>query len=75
MARRIGPLPYRKVERALFRLGFRVLRQVGSHVVFQHADGRVAVVPHHARSEIGPGLVRRIVKDAGIAWETFAAEV
>ncbi|MEK6975743.1 MAG: type II toxin-antitoxin system HicA family toxin [Candidatus Thermoplasmatota archaeon] len=49
MPGRIGPLPYRKVKRALLRLGFRIDRQVGSHVIFVHSDGRLLSVPHHAR--------------------------
>lgn len=75
MPNRIGPLPFRKVKRALLCLGFHVERQVGSHVVFQHHDGRVVVVPHHAREELQVGFLKRVFKDAGIAWADFAAEL
>jgi predicted RNA binding protein YcfA (HicA-like mRNA interferase family) len=58
-------LPYRKVDRLLRHHGFRVLRQAGGHVVYAHPDGRGAVVPRHSH-DIGRGLVRKILEEAGI---------
>jgi predicted RNA binding protein YcfA (HicA-like mRNA interferase family) len=60
---RLTPLPYRRVERALKKLGFQPVRQSGSHVIFAHADGRTTVVPKHTREPIGPGLLRQIIRD------------
>lgn len=71
MPERIGPLPYRKVKRALLQLGFRIERQVGSHVVFVHADGRLMSVPHHAREDISKDFLKRLLKDAGISLDDF----
>lgn len=71
---RIHPLPYRKVERALRRLGFQSVRQVGSHVRFVHADGRSTTVPRHGRERIGPGLLRMILRDCNVGWSEFLAE-
>jgi len=62
----LGPLPYRKVARALSRLGFVEARQRGSHVVWKHPDGRTTVVPHHAGEDIGVGLLRKIIADARV---------
>ena len=67
----INPLPYRKVHRALLRLGFRVDRQVGGHVVHVHPDGRLMSVPRHDREEISPGFMRRLLKDAKIDADDF----
>ncbi len=69
----LRPLPYRKVARRLADFGFRRVSQQGSHVKFRHADGRQAIVPHHARAEIGRGLLATIVKDAGIDPDDFFA--
>lgn len=53
------------MDRILRGHGFRVLRQTGSHVIYDHPDGRGAVVPRHG-SDIGRGLVRKILEEAGI---------
>lgn len=68
---RVGPLPARKVVRALEALGFQVVRQKGSHAMLVHPDGRTTIVPIHPSQEIGPGLLRKIVRDAGVSMEDF----
>lgn len=45
------------------RKGFQTVRIKGSHHVLRHADGRMTVVPVHAREEIGPGLLSKILRD------------
>lgn len=60
-----------EVVRVLERLGFRRLRQKGSHAFFEHPDGRRTVVPLHAR-EIGRGLLRQILADIGLTPDEFA---
>jgi predicted RNA binding protein YcfA (HicA-like mRNA interferase family) len=44
----LKPVSARKVIKALSKVGFRVIRRRGSHVVLKHEDGRVTVVPIHA---------------------------
>ena len=68
---RLTPLPARRVLRALEALGFRVVRQKGSHVFLRHADGRTTVVPVHPGEELGRGLVRKIIQDAGVDVDEF----
>jgi len=59
------------VVRALQQDGFLVVRQKGSHAFLRHADGRATVVPLHAGETIGPGLLSKILRDAGIERERF----
>jgi len=59
-----GPVPARKVIKVLVKMGFKVVRQRGSHVVLKHSDGRVTVVPVHSREKVGRGLLLKIIKDA-----------
>ena len=68
---KLGPLPYRRVSKALVALGFTPVRQKGSHVLFQHPDGRVTTVPSHPGEDIGPGLVRSIIRDIGMDVQEF----
>ncbi|MDG7014046.1 MAG: type II toxin-antitoxin system HicA family toxin [Nitrososphaerota archaeon] len=60
---------WRKVVKALGKLGFVVKRQSGSHVIMEHADGRWTVVPRH--DPIKAGTMKSIVDDVGISEEEF----
>lgn len=54
----------RELIRALERMGFRLLRKSkGSHWQFDHPDGRRTTVPVHKGQDIGPGLMRKILRD------------
>lgn len=55
------------ITAALERVGFRVLRIKGSHHFVRHEDGRSTVVPVHSGETIGPGLLRRILRDCQLA--------
>jgi len=58
-------------RRAALRLGFRRVRQRGSHERWLHEDGRGVTIPLHGGSEIGPPLFHRILKQMGISAEEF----
>ena len=49
-----------KVIKALNKLGFKSIRQKGSHVFFEHSDGRTTIVPMHY--EIKIKLLTKIIK-------------
>jgi len=53
------------------RLGFEAVRIEGSHYFFRHRDGRALVFTVHPREEIGPVLLRKMLRDAGIAEKDF----
>ncbi len=54
---------------ALQRIGFSVVRERGSHHFLRHPDGRTTVVPGHAGETIGPGLLRKILRDCDLTAE------
>jgi len=62
-----GRLPMVKPHeliRVLEGLGFRLLRKSrSSHRRFGHPDGRQTTVPVHKGRDIGPGLLRKILRD------------
>lgn len=43
--------------------GFSVIRTKGSHNFLKSEDGRCTVVPIHSGGIIGPGLLRKILRD------------
>jgi predicted RNA binding protein YcfA (HicA-like mRNA interferase family) len=69
MTPRLPQLSARDLVRLLQRHGFAFERQSGSHAVYRHQDGRRTTVPIHGKRDIGRGLVRRILKDAGLTAE------
>ena len=63
---RLHPVRPREVIRFLERLGFRPVRQRGSHKFFRHPDGRTATVPEHTGEDLGRGILAKILRDAGV---------
>ncbi|OGY63038.1 MAG: hypothetical protein A2745_03540 [Candidatus Harrisonbacteria bacterium RIFCSPHIGHO2_01_FULL_44_13] len=57
--------------RVLEKLGFQKMRQNGSHLFFQHADGRTTLVSVHAREDIGRGLLHQILREIKLSPEEF----
>ena len=54
----------RELIKALGKLGFVVVRKSkGSHWQLAHADGRRTTVPVHKGHDVGPGLLRKILRD------------
>ena len=57
----------RELIRALERMGFHLLRKSrGAHQQFEHPDGRRTTVPMHKGRDVGPGLLRKILRDIEI---------
>lgn len=63
---------FKEFSKILDKLGFKIIRQKGGHVFFQHPDGRTTVVPNHPGDEIDRGLLNKIIKhDLGMTREEF----
>lgn len=60
----------------LEHLGFRQMRQRGSHRFFKHPDGRSATVPDHPGEDLGRGITGKILRDAEVTrgdfWEWYS---
>lgn len=69
---RLAPISARELQAILSHLGFRLVRQKGSHAFWQHKDGRATIVPVHKREDIGRGLLRQILHDVDINLNEFA---
>jgi len=58
---------------ALRKAGFEVDHQTGAHVaLYRAADRRRVIAPRHSR-DLGRGLLRKIIADAGLTREEFEA--
>jgi predicted RNA binding protein YcfA (HicA-like mRNA interferase family) len=67
----LKPQPAKKIIKVLSKLGFKIVRRRGSHVVLKHADSRLTVIPVHPGEEIGRGLLNKIIEDTGLPKEEF----
>lgn len=61
-----------EVVKILEKIGFKFMRQKGSHMFFKHDDGRTTVIPNHPGEKIDRGLLNKIVrKDLKMQKEEF----
>jgi len=70
----MGSIPVLKpkeVVSILAKLGFKEVRQRGSHKLFRHADGRTTTVPFHAGRDISPILLRQIANNIELTIDEF----
>ena len=51
-----------KLTKIVIKLGFKEVRQKGSHKIFSHSDGRLIVIPMHSNKPIPEGLLNKIIK-------------
>ena len=73
---RLPLLNAKEASRILQKLGFVLKRQEGSHMVFEHPDGRTTIVPNHGGEDIDRGLLNKIVKhDLKITREEFLKHI
>jgi len=49
--------------KALHKAGFVTVRIKGSHHFLDHTDGRCTAIPVYSGEIIGPGLLKKILKD------------
>ena len=68
---RLVPISPKDLERKLIKLGFKPVRQRGSHVFYRHPDGRSTTIPFHGNYDIGPVLLSKILKEIKISREEF----
>jgi len=68
---KLTPANATEVIRVLEKLGFNSIRQSGSHAIYHHPDGRWTTVPMHKGKDLGKGILRKILKDAGISVTEF----
>ncbi len=68
---RLTPISPKNLEKKIIKLGFRAIRQKGSHVFYRHQDGRTTSIPFHGNYEIGPVLLSKILKEIKVKREEF----
>lgn len=68
---RITPVDPYKLIKVLGKVGFKPVRRKGSHIILMNRQGIRIVVPVHPGKRLKPGLVRAIIREAGLTREKF----
>ena len=68
---KITPIDPYKLIKLLNKLGFKPIRQRGSHVILVNEEGIKIVVPVHPGRKIKPGLIRIILSEIGLTREKY----
>jgi len=64
------PFKYREIEEKLRKLGFTIVRQKGSHVIF--SNGKLTFpVPNHGSRNISPGVEKQVLRLLGLTIDEF----
>jgi predicted RNA binding protein YcfA (HicA-like mRNA interferase family) len=61
----------KNLEKILLKLGFKIVRQKGSHRFYRHDDGRYTTIPHHGSDDLGRPLIREILKQIELSNEEY----
>ena len=56
--------------RLIKNLGFKAIRQKGSHKFYKHDDGRTTVIPMHAE-DLDRSLIRKMLMDIDITIDEY----
>jgi len=68
---RITPIDPYKLIKLLSKVGFKPIRQRGSHVILVNKEGTRIVVPVHPGKKLKPGLIKIIITEAGLTREEY----
>lgn len=67
---RLPIVPARDCIKVLQRIGFTISRQKGSHITLHRANPAARItVPNHGT--LKPGMLHKIIKDAGLTVDEF----
>ena len=57
--------------RAISKLGFKLVRQSGSHKIYRNAEGIRMTIPYHRTKILHPKLIKAILQDTHLSPEDF----
>lgn len=72
---RLRVVTFREMEKVLTQLGFKLVRQKGSHVFYRHPDGRTTTLPNHPGRDLARPLIREVLREIELTPEQFRREL
>jgi len=65
-------ITFRTLIQKVKKIGFKKIRQKGSHIRFVHRDGRKVTIPDHGNKNVPYGLLAKIIRyDLEMDFEDF----
>jgi len=62
----------KELIKVLEKVGFKIIRQKGSHIFLRHNNGKTTVIPNHPGEKLDRSLLNKIIKkDIQISREDF----
>ncbi len=55
-------ITFKHLIKIIEKLGFKRIRQKGSHIRFEHPDGRKTTIPDHGSRDVPKGLLVKIIR-------------
>ena len=59
------------MEKLLFLLGFKKVRQKGSHAFYRQKDGRTTTIPHHKGRVLARPLIKEILREIEVTIDNY----
>ena len=59
----------KKAIKIFTKIGYRIVRQKGSHIRLHHPQKRPLTIPNH--KVLGRGILRKLIRDAELSVEEF----
>ena len=59
------------MEKLLFLLGFKKVRQKGSHAFYRQKDGRTTTIPHHKGRVLACPLIKEILREIEVTIDNY----
>lgn len=68
---RLPVINFKTLDKILKGLGFKAIRQKGSHVFYRHPNGLTTTAPNHKGYDIARPLLRDILRDIELTTAQF----
>lgn len=71
MSEKLPRVTAKQLIKVVESLGFQLVRQSGSHMVFRNNEAKRIVIPYHTGKNLHPKIVSSIIKDIDLSIEDF----
>ena len=61
----------RQLIKVVEKLGFKLVRQSGSHMIYKNEAGIRLTIPYHSGKTLHPKIVKSVLNDTGISVDEF----
>lgn len=71
MSEKLPRVTAKQLIKVVESIGFQLVHQSGSHMVFRNNEAKRIVIPYHTGKNLHPKIVSSIIKDIDLSIEDF----